>query len=84
MFILKRDVTNPDEKPLLKFSKFGENSNSLVSLSARIISQVPDQYGKFEERDNVGPWESVKVNGQLVTFHANDSIFTYTWVEVPN
>ena len=90
MFILKRDVTNDKEEPLLRFSKFGENNESLIDMDGSVVSQTWGVYGGFEKRVVVGPNEKIKVNGQLITFwpvgadRFDAKIYTYTWVEVPN
>lgn len=86
MFMLKRDVTDPFETPIVKFSKFGPNMESLIGLDGQNVSQEPNVYGKFNSSPNDGPYEKCKVNGQLVTFwtRPQDIPYTYVWVELPN
>ena len=80
MIVIKKDVTD-DSPPLLQAEKF--DSGGLLISDGVFASQVPDHYGKFETRNTVGPWEQVKVNGQLITFKVVDKAYTYSWTETP-
>lgn len=84
MFILKRDVADPKEDPILTFKSF--SNGGLLIRDGVYASQEPNVYGKFNERASVGAYETYKLNGQLVTFwtRPQDKPFTYTWVELPN
>jgi hypothetical protein len=90
MIILKRDVTDPASKELLRFSHWVTNPNGSVSLAmpdGSFAYQEPNVYGLFHFTPNqIGPYQSGKINGQLVAFwtRPQDVPFVYSWAELPN
>lgn len=96
MMIMARDVTDPAQaaKPLLTFKSFQTNTDGstvIVVDDGTFAYQEPNQYGLFKLTPNpIGAYQSCKVAGQLVSFHAippgdpNAPPYVYTWMELPN
>ncbi len=90
MIILKRDVTDPHEVPLLTFKAWQPNPDGSVALlmpDGTFAYQLPMQYGAFEfAKTPDGVYQKARINGQLVSFwtRPQDPPYVYTWVELPN
>lgn len=90
VILLKRDVTDPHEAPILLFQSWHTNPNGTTSLlmpDGTYAYQEPDQWGVFHFTPNAeGAYQSVKINGQLVAFwtRPQDKPFVYSWAELPN
>ncbi|HLX21647.1 MAG TPA: hypothetical protein VKR23_15990 [Gaiellaceae bacterium] len=90
MIILKRDVTDPKEAPLLLFANWQTNPDGTMSLlmpDGTFAYQQPNQYGVFGFSPvPAGAYQQARINGQLVAFwtRPQDPPFVYAWVELPN
>lgn len=90
MILVKKDVTDPAEKPLLMAKAFVSNSDGSTSLQmpdGTYAYQEPNQPGVFGFSANpIGAYQACKVNGQLVAYwtRPQDPAYVYSWVDLPN
>lgn len=90
MILIKRDVTDPKEAPLLLAKAFLPNPDGTVSVQmpdGTFAYQEPNQPGVFgRSPDQVGAYQVAMVDGQLITFwtRPQDAPYSYSWVRVPN
>ncbi len=90
MILLKRDVTDPKEAPILLFAAWADNPDGTVSLKmpdGTFAFQEPMQYGVFgRSPDQDGAYQRARRQGQLVAFwtRPQDPPYVYSWVELPN
>lgn len=90
MILVKKDVTDPSEKPLLMAKAFVSNSDGSTSLQmpdGTYAYQEPNQPGVFGFSSTaIGAYQACKVNGQLVAYwtRPQDPAYAYSWVELPN
>lgn len=94
MICIKRDITNPAEKPLLMAKAFQTNADGSTvvlmpdgTFAYQIPSDGGDSYGKFGfDPSPTGAYQSCKVSGQLVSFwtRQQDLPYVYSWMELPN
>ncbi len=94
MILLKRDVTDPNEKPLLLAQRFVTNADGTTSIQmpdGSYAYQSPNEYGVFHmTNDPNGAYQHCEINGQLVSFWTRptfvppDAIYVYSWVKLPN
>ena len=90
MILVKRDVTDPTEKPLLMAQAFVSNPDGSTALQmpdGTYAYQEPMQPGVFGFSPTpIGAYQACKVNGQLVAYwtRPQDPAYAYSWVELPN
>lgn len=90
MILIKHDVTDQKEAPILLAKAWQTNpdgSTSLLMPDGTFAYQQPNQYGVFGfSPEAVGAYQALKINGQLVAFwtRPQDEPFVYSWVELPN
>lgn len=94
MICLKRDVTNPAEKPLLIAQGFQSNpdgSTAIRMANGSYAYQIPsdggETYGQFGfDPSPTGAYQRCVVLGQLVSFwtRPQDAPYVYSWMELPN
>lgn len=90
MILVKRDVTDPAEKPLLMAEKFVTNPDGTMALEmpdGTYAFQEPMQPGVFGfSTSPTGAYQACKVSGQLVSYwtRSQDPAYVYTFAELPN
>lgn len=90
MILVKRDVTDAAEKPLLMAKAFVSNPDGTTVLQmpdGTYAFQQPMQPGVFGfSASPTGAYQSCKVSGQLVAYwtRPQDPAYAYSWVELPN